>query len=651
MIPFSPSLHRRTIFYFISLVLITIILLGFTFNAKAQPFPTGFSQVLVASGISNPTVMAQAPDGRIFVAQQTGELRIIKNGSLLPNPFISLSVNSAGERGLLGIAFDPNFNTNHYIYLYYTLPSASNNRISRFTANGDAVVPGSEFIVLNLDPLSSATNHNGGTLAFGPDGKLYVGVGENANGANSQNPNTYLGKILRINPNGTIPTGNPYTSGSAQRRRTWASGMRNPYTITFQPGTGRLFVNDVGQNTWEEINDATTGGLNFGWPNAEGNSSNPAYTNPVYYYGHGSGADLGCAITGGAFFNPVATTYPASYIGKYFFIDFCGNWMNALTLSGSTGTSAHFGSGIAGSPVSVITGLDGNLYFLSRSNGALYKVTYTTSGVNTVLNPVADAFVRSGSASATNYGSDKKLYTKNSSVSSGIYQTYLRFDISSLATNAASVKLRLYGYLNNTSIASVTAQVFNVANTTWQEAVINYDNKPAPDATVLASTNVAGTTQQYYEWDLTQHINNLRSTGATSVSLLVKNLTLATTTLIVFNSKETATNKPELSATYAGRQSENNIPITQLTGKQTGTEFSFSAYPNPATNAVTLQYPQEFKNKKLQVTDIAGRIVKNILLTNTSMQTIMTNDLKTGSYILTVDNNGRKYSQKLLIKN
>src|SRR4030095_5809096 len=128
-----------------------LIVVFFSIQAlKAQTYPPGFSQVLVANGISHPTVMAFAPDGRVFVAQQTGALRLIENGVLLSTPFITLTVNSSGERGLLGIAFDPNFNTNHFIYLYYTLSSGTNNRISRFTASGNVVVPNSEVMVLNL---------------------------------------------------------------------------------------------------------------------------------------------------------------------------------------------------------------------------------------------------------------------------------------------------------------------------------------------------------------------------------------------------------------------------------------------------------------------------------------------------------------------
>ncbi|HKG69972.1 MAG TPA: PQQ-dependent sugar dehydrogenase [Segetibacter sp.] len=286
----------------LSLIYILFFIMVFVIKVKAQTLPDGFSQVLVANGISNPTLMSFAPDGRLFVAQQSGALRVIKNGVLLSKPFIKLTVNSSGERGLLGIAFDPAFSSNSYIYLYYTVSSGSNNRISRFTASGDIVIPGSERVILNLDPLSSATNHNGGTMQFGKDGKLYIGVGDNANSANAQNLDTYHGKILRINSDGSVPAGNPYTTGSAQRQRVWEFGMRNPFTLAIQPVTGRIFVNDVGQNTWEEVNDCTTGGLNYGWPLAEGLSTDSRYTNPIYTYGHGSGIGLGCSISGGTFF-------------------------------------------------------------------------------------------------------------------------------------------------------------------------------------------------------------------------------------------------------------------------------------------------------------------------------------------------------------
>jgi glucose/arabinose dehydrogenase len=369
--------------------------------SAAQTLLPGFARMQVGGAISSPTVMAFAPDGRIFVAQQTGAMRIIKDGTLLTTPFLSLSVTSTGERGLIGLAFDPDFATNQYVYVYYTVPAAGVNppfnRISRFTANGDVAIAGSEQIILNLDPLSSATNHNGGALAFGPDGKLYVAVGDNALGANAQNLNTYHGKLLRINKDGSAPADNPFfaTGTTEQSKRVWAYGLRNPYTFSIQPGTGKIFVNDVGQNAVEEINDATTAGRNFGWPTAEGTSTNPNFTNPVYSYLHSGAAPTGCAITGGTFFNPSFTTYPAAYLGDFFFQDYCSNWIYSLDLSG-TPTATLFASNVGSTSLSLTTGSDGNLYYLSRGSQALYKITSTNSTLPVIAQQPASATIPFG---------------------------------------------------------------------------------------------------------------------------------------------------------------------------------------------------------------------------------------------------------------
>jgi glucose/arabinose dehydrogenase len=401
----------------IALSIILLLTTACFYSAYAQVYPTDFAQVLVTNGISNPTVMAFAPDGRIFVAQQAGSLRVIKNNGLLPTPFIALTVSASGERGLLGIALDPDFSTNHYIYLYYTVPGTpAHNRISRFTANGDVAQAGSEVIVLELDPLSNATNHNGGAMHFGEDGQLYVAIGENANSAQAQNLDTYHGKLLRINKDGSVPDGNPFATGSEQRRRVWAYGLRNPYTFAVHPETGRILVNDVGQVTWEEINDATTAGKNFGWPTTEGNfnpSTYPNFTNPVYAYQHGAGDGKGCAITGGTFFNPTTTNYPATYVGRYFFQDLCNDWINTLDLSGSIAIRASFATSIAGDALSVTPGNDGNLYYLSRSAGALYKIVYNNTTVPFITNQPHDLAIAEGEAatfSVTALGSTPLTY-------------------------------------------------------------------------------------------------------------------------------------------------------------------------------------------------------------------------------------------------
>src|SRR5438067_6769895 len=323
-------------------LLIAASLILVSLPATAANLPSGFTEEQFGGNLSgSPTAMAFAPDGRLFVCLQSGQLRVIKNGSLLSAPFVSLTVDSSGERGLLGIAFDPNFATNHYLYVYYTVTTSPvHNRVSRFTGAGDSAAPGSEVVILELDSLSSATNHNGGAIHFGPDDRLYIGVGENANGSNSQTLSNLLGKMLRINADGTIPTDNPfYNSATGNNRAIWALGLRNPFTFAFQPGTGRLFIDDVGESTWEEINDGIAGS-NYGWPITEGPTGNPAFRSPIYFYGH----NIGCAIVGGAFYNPPVLQFPSSYLGKYFFADLCGGWIHVF--NPASGTASDFASGI-----------------------------------------------------------------------------------------------------------------------------------------------------------------------------------------------------------------------------------------------------------------------------------------------------------------
>ncbi|HSE17774.1 MAG TPA: PQQ-dependent sugar dehydrogenase [Pyrinomonadaceae bacterium] len=340
---------------------------------NAATLPPGFTETSI-SGLSNPTAMEIAPDGRIFVCQQSGELRVIKNGVLLSTPFLTLSVDANGERGLLGIAFDPNFASNNFLYVYYTVPSTPrHNRVSRFTANGDVVVPGSETIILELNDLSTATNHNGGAIHFGPDGKLYVAVGENANRANAQTLSNMLGKVLRINSNGTIPTDNPFFNTAAGNNRSiWALGLRNPFTFAFQPGTGRMFINDVGEVTWEEINDGIAGS-NYGWPDTEGVTTNPAFRSPLLAYAHGFSATTGCAIAGGAFYNPATVQFPANFVGKYFFADLCSGWIRVF--DPATGTASGFATNVS-SPVDLKVGADGSLYYLARGSSAVFRVQF-----------------------------------------------------------------------------------------------------------------------------------------------------------------------------------------------------------------------------------------------------------------------------------
>jgi glucose/arabinose dehydrogenase len=363
-------------------------------QASAATLPTGFTEAQVASGLSNATAMAFAPDGRLFVCLQSGQLRVIKDGALLPTPFLSVTVSSSGERGLLGIAFDPAFASNNYVYVYYTATTpAVHNRVSRFTAAGDVAATGSETVILELNNLSSATNHNGGAMHFGPDGKLYVAVGENATPSNSQTLNNLLGKILRINADGTIPTDNPfYTVATGNNRAIWALGLRNPFTFAFQPVSGRMFINDVGQNLYEEINDGIAGS-NYGWPESEGPTTNMNHRGPVYFYGHGGSLTTGCAITGGAFYNPDVAQFPAAYVGRYFFADYCSGWIN--TYDPATGNVENFASGIS-APVDIQLGPDGRLYYLARGAGGVFRIEFTGSDAPSITQHPVSQTVASG---------------------------------------------------------------------------------------------------------------------------------------------------------------------------------------------------------------------------------------------------------------
>jgi glucose/arabinose dehydrogenase len=371
---------------------------GAAFQISAATLPAGFSETAI-NGISGPTAMDIAPDGRIFVCQQNGNLRVIKNGALLSTPFLTLTVDSNGERGLLGIAFDPNFAANNFIYVYYTvLVTPRHNRVSRFTANGDVVMAGSEMILLELNDLSSATNHNGGAIHSGPDGKLYIAVGENANPPNSQTLGNLLGKVLRINSDGTIPTDNPFfNTATGTNRAIWALGLRNPFTFSFQPGTGRMFINDVGQNTFEEINDGIAGS-NYGWPNTEGPTSDPNFRSPLFWYGHGTSATTGCAITGGTFYNPSIAQFPAAYVGEYFFADLCSGWIRLMDPANNTATG--FATNIS-QPVDLKVGADGSLYYLSIGSGAVFKVQFSSSAPTIISDPTNQTVLQGQPATFT----------------------------------------------------------------------------------------------------------------------------------------------------------------------------------------------------------------------------------------------------------
>jgi glucose/arabinose dehydrogenase len=359
--------------------------------------PSNFSAVQLAGGL-DPVALDVAPDGRVFVAEKPGRVRIIKNGALLSTAALTIpNVNNSNERGLLGLALDPNFGANGYVYVYYTRQNGGtvNNRVSRFTASGDLIAGNSELVLLEIDNLSGSGVHNGGGIFF-QNGKLFILTGENSNTSHSQNKGNLLGKVLRINADGSIPSDNPFVndgSFSGKNKAIYAMGFRNPFKGAAESAQGRVYVNDVGGSYYEEIN-LLEAGKNYGWPTTEGRRENwqmppDNYKDPELAYDHSSSG--GCSITGGAFYTPTTAQFPQQYVGKYFFADYCNGWIR--TFDPVTKAVANFATGV-NRPIDLLTGRDGSLYVIARggmgggseadntssNNGVIWKINYTTNG-------------------------------------------------------------------------------------------------------------------------------------------------------------------------------------------------------------------------------------------------------------------------------
>lgn len=378
-----------------------LLLLGLPGLVQGATLPAGFVETQIASGLTGPTAMEIAPDGRIFVLEEGGRVRVIKNGALLPTPFVTLNTNTQGERGVLGVAFDPNFATNRFVYLYYTATTpAIHNRVSRFTANAanpDVALPGSEFIVFELPNISNIF-HNGGAIHFGADGKLYVATGEDQVPAHSQSLNTTFGKLLRINTDRSIPTDNPFfNQTTGNNRAIWARGFRNPFTFAIQPGTGRIFINDVGPSAggFEEINEGIAGS-NYGWDTCSGSCSVSGLRNPIHQYPTGTAGN--CALTGGTFYNPTNPTFGSSFVGKYFFSDFCGRFIRQL--DPATRAVTNFATNLVAQPVDLKVGADGSLFYLARgtgtSTGVVVRISRSVNCQITITQHPANRSVTAG---------------------------------------------------------------------------------------------------------------------------------------------------------------------------------------------------------------------------------------------------------------
>jgi len=339
--------------------------------------------------VPSPVTIANAADGtnRLFVVEQSGQIHIIQNGNLLTTPFLTITarVSCCGERGLLGLAFPPGFASKQYFYVNYTNTNG-NTVISRFrlTSNPNVADPNSEQIVLTIaQPFS---NHNGGQLQFGPDGYLYIGMGDGGSSGDpqnrAQNPAELLGKILRIDSESNltqyqIPPTNPFVGNSAYRPEIWAMGLRNPWRFSFDRDTGDLLIADVGQNQWEELNwqsALSNGGENYGWRIMEGTHCfNPAsgciqtgLTLPIAEYNH----SLGCSITGGYRYRGLQ--FPNLY-GVYLYGDYCSGRVWGLRTQGSSWETTQ----LTQTPYQITTfgeNEQGELFVADYTSGTIYHI-------------------------------------------------------------------------------------------------------------------------------------------------------------------------------------------------------------------------------------------------------------------------------------
>ena len=343
--------------------------------------------VQVVTGLSAPVYLSAPPGdvNRLFVVEQAGRIRVIQNGQLLMAPFLDIvsRVSSGGERGLFSVAFHPSYASNGFFYVDYTDVNGD-TRVERYTVSADSNVADSATHKLILFVKQPYANHNGGLVVFGPDGKLYIGMGDGGDAGDpqnrAQNRDSLLGKLLRLEVDAgdpyEVPLDNPYATGGG-RGEIWAIGLRNPWRYTFDQTSSLLYIADVGQNLWEEVDvqPARQGGLNYGWPTMEGthcykpsSGCTPLGVVPTLEYSHADG----CSIIGGFVYR--GTRSPA-LAGQYFYSDYCSGWIRSFTYAGGAKKSQTDWTLKVdlGNVLSFGEDATGELYVLS-ANGTAYRL-------------------------------------------------------------------------------------------------------------------------------------------------------------------------------------------------------------------------------------------------------------------------------------
>ena len=351
------------------------------------PLPSELAVVPVATGLASPVFLtAPANDARLFVLEQAGRIRIIEGGTLLPAPFLDITsiVGSGGERGLLGLAFHPRYATNGFFFVNYTGVDG-HTRVARYTVSADRNVAsvGSAKLIIRVDQPYS--NHNGGMIAFGPDGMLYIGMGDGGSGGDpenhAQNRADLLGDMLRLNVDIGDPytpaAGNPFLSTANVRPEIWAWGLRNPWRFSFDRANGNLYIADVGQGSREEVNvvGSSEAGVNYGWKIMEGRQcygaqtcTQTGLTLPVLDYPHSGGA---CSVTGGYVYRGQAIP---GVVGHYFYSDYCAGWLRSFRHDdGAVADDRDWGIDL-GNVLSFGEDAAGELYILTATGGRVLRL-------------------------------------------------------------------------------------------------------------------------------------------------------------------------------------------------------------------------------------------------------------------------------------
>jgi glucose/arabinose dehydrogenase len=360
--------------------------------------PAGFVlHKLTGDVINEATAMAHAPDGRIFMAERSGAVKVFQNGNVAI--VHTVTTTTASEQGLLGITLHPNFATNGKCYIFYTNPDMTRHYLDVIVISAGNQVS-SVTRVMEFDPIINGF-HNGGALLF-KGNLLYIAIGESNSSSESVKLDTYRGKILRLTEDGQPAPGNPYyneAGASRQKRSIWAIGMRNPWRMSLDPVSQKLFVIDVGGN-YEEINDVTSPdpakNYNYGW-DQNGRSGPDQAANTIqaaFSYPH---PNWGCAITSGVFFNPPATNYPAQYRNRFYFSDWCADWYRSVDATNPGAGHQVFSATNFGRILGTSVGVDGNIYYFQYgTRGSLWRLEYDNNQAPVIVNQPASATVVAG---------------------------------------------------------------------------------------------------------------------------------------------------------------------------------------------------------------------------------------------------------------